>query len=216
MYLVYLGESGNTGNSVNDPHQPHHVHVGLLVHESQSIPMGGEFNALWRRHFGRPLGEAGSLKELRPADLYQGCGAFASWPPVKRKDLVQDCLGILIQREIPLIIAYVDKKEFAQVQARGDDPNPLWENPSGVTLSRFLLALSMFVDELNMSTLDSQQLMENIWPIKRELQLKYLREHSTWTDLWIMVLTLKVHLLNRITGRRRGQVARNFIKRPPS
>jgi hypothetical protein len=165
MYLVYLGESGNTGNSVNDPHQPHHVHVGLLVHESQSIPMGGEFNALWRRHFGRPLGEAGSPKELRPADLYQGRGAFASWPPIKRKGLVQDCLGILIQREIPLIIAYVDKKEFAQVQARGDDPNPLWENPSGVTISRFLLALSMFVDELNMSTLDSQQLMEDIWPI---------------------------------------------------
>ena len=53
MYLVYLGESGNTGNSLNDPNQPHHVHVGLLVHESQSISITGEFNALCRRHFGR-------------------------------------------------------------------------------------------------------------------------------------------------------------------
>ena len=84
MYLVYLGESGNTGVSVADSNQPHHVHVGLLIHESQSISINGEFNALCRRHFGRPLGEAGTPKELRPSDVYQGRGAFVSWPVEKR------------------------------------------------------------------------------------------------------------------------------------
>ena len=54
MYLVYLGESGNTGKSANDPTQQHHVHAGILVHESQCIAMNGEFNALFRRHFGTP------------------------------------------------------------------------------------------------------------------------------------------------------------------
>ena len=58
MYLVYLGESGNMGTSNNDPNQPHHVHVGLLVHESQSVSINWEFNALFRRHFGRPPGGA--------------------------------------------------------------------------------------------------------------------------------------------------------------
>ena len=165
MYLVYLGESGNTGVSVNDLNQPHHVHVGLLIHESQSISVGGEFDALCRRHFGRPLGEAGSPTELRPADIYQGRGAFVSWPPLKRNQLIQDCLDIMIRRETPLITAYVDKQEFAQVRTKGDNPNAIWENPSEIAMSRFLFALNMFIDDLNMSNLDSHQLMESSWPI---------------------------------------------------
>ena len=67
MYLVYLGESGNTGNSINDPNQPHQVYVGLVVHESQHISMAGEFDALWRRHFGGPPGEPGTPPHLRTA-----------------------------------------------------------------------------------------------------------------------------------------------------
>jgi len=165
MYLVYLGESGNTGVSVKDPNQPHHVHVGLLIHESQSVSMGGEFDALCRRHFGQSLGEAGTPKELRPADIYQGRGAFSSWPPLKRNQLIQDCLGIMIRRETPLITAYVDKQAFAQIRTKGDGPNALWENPSEIAMSRFLFALNMFIDELNMSNLDSHQLMEPNWPI---------------------------------------------------
>ena len=111
------------------------------------------------------MGEPGTPKELRPSDIYQGRGAFTSWPPVKRNELIQDCLSIMIRRETPLITAYVDKKEFAQVQAKGDDPNALWQNPSEIAMSRFLFALNMFVDELNMSNLDSQQIMESEWPI---------------------------------------------------
>ncbi|SVD16351.1 uncharacterized protein METZ01_LOCUS369205, partial [marine metagenome] len=109
MYLVYLGESGNTGVSVADSNQPHHVHVGLLIHESQSISIKGEFDALCRRHFGRPLGEAGTPDEIRPSDVFQGRGAFTSWTVEKRHELIQDCLSVLIRRETPLIATYVDK-----------------------------------------------------------------------------------------------------------
>jgi len=59
--------------------------------------------------------------------------------------------------------------------------------------------------------------LEMIWPVKRELQLRYAREHSTWTDLRIMFLTLKVRLFNRIVRRPRSkEAATGLIKRPPS
>jgi hypothetical protein len=165
MYLVYLGESGNTGVSVADANQPHHVHVGLLVHESQNISIKGEFDALCRRHFGRPLGEAGTPDEIRPSDVFQGRGAFTSWTLQKRHELIQDCLSILIRRETPLIAAYVDKQAFADAHTNGNDPNTVWQNPSEIAMGRFLFALNMLVDELNMSGLDSNQLMESQWPV---------------------------------------------------
>ena len=74
MFLTYLGESGSTGKSAADPSQPHLVYAGLLVHESQSMSMNGEFSALCRRHFGAPLGEQGAPTEIRPVDVYQGLG----------------------------------------------------------------------------------------------------------------------------------------------
>ena len=166
MYLVYLGESGNTGNSVEDPNQPHHVHVGLLVHENQSISVNGEYNALHRRYFGLPPGEPGAPKGLRPADIYQGLGAFSSWPPEKRNELIQDCLGILVRRQIPAIITYVDKKEFAKIKSVGDNPNTVWESPSEPIISRFLMALNMYLDELNIAGVDPEQVMTTEWPIK--------------------------------------------------
>ena len=126
MYLVYLGESGNTGNNTGDPDQPHQVHVGLLVHESQSISVNGEFDALHRRHFGSPPGDPSSLGALRPADLYQGGGAFASWTVSKRHQLIQDCLDILIRRRLPLLVAYLNKRTW-----RG--PEPTAPKPRGKT-----------------------------------------------------------------------------------
>ena len=165
MYLVYLGESGNTGTSLKDLNQPHHVHVGLLIHESQSISVNGEFDALWRRHFGQPRGENGAPKELRPSDIFQGRGGFVSWPLAKRHELIQDCLNIMIRRETPLIAAYVDKQDLAQSLSHTDGPSAFGESPSEVTMSRFLFALNMLVDELNMSGMDSNQLMESVWPI---------------------------------------------------
>ena len=165
MYLVYLGESGNTGTSVSDANQPHHVHVGLLVHETQSVSINGEFNALFRRHFGHPPGEPGTPKGIHPSDVFQGRGFFRSWQPAKRAELIQDCLSILIRRETPLIAAYVDKQQFALARADANNPNAIWQSPSEPTISRFLLALNMFIDELNMSKMDSNQLMQSEWPI---------------------------------------------------
>jgi len=60
MFLTYVGESGISGNTITDSSQPHQVYTGLFVHESQSISMNGEFDALCRRHFGVPLGGEGS------------------------------------------------------------------------------------------------------------------------------------------------------------
>ncbi len=165
MYLVYLGESGNTGTSTGDTNQPHHVHAGLLVHETQALSVNGEFNALFRRHFGHPPGEPGAPPSISPADLFQGRGFFRSWAPDARARIIQDCLNILIRRETPLIVSYVDKSKFAEVRADGGNPNAVWQTPAEPVISRFLLALNMFVDELNMSKMDGSQLMEREWPI---------------------------------------------------
>ena len=165
MYLVYLGESGNTGNSLNDPNQPHQVHVGLLIHESKAISINSDFSALHRRHFGRPPGEPGGPNGLRTGDIYQGIGAFSSWSTGKRNELIQDCLGILVRHQIPAIIAYVDKQEFAQVRASGDNPNTVWDSPTEPIISRFLTALTLYMDELNVAGLDHQQMMTSEWSV---------------------------------------------------
>ena len=166
MYLVYVGESGNTGASNNDPNQPHHVHVGLLVHESQSVSINGEFNALFRRHFGRPPGEPDSPKALRPAEIYQGIGTLSSWLPAKRNQLIQDCLDILLRRRIPAIISYLDKQDFARARADTGSPDNAWQSPSEPSINRFLLALSMFMDELNSSDMAHEQAMSTDLPAK--------------------------------------------------
>ena len=192
MYLVYLAESGHTGNSSGDPNQPHHVHVGLLVHESQSISMNGEFNALYRRHFGGPPGEPGLPKELKPADIYQGRGAFRSWDRAKRNELIEDCLSIMIRRETPMIVSYMEKTDYAQARASGNDSNAMWQTPSEPIISRFLIALNLFMDELNMSGLDHQQVMGSELPIKdfalvvasdgRSVEPRFMTEFLTSED----------------------------------
>jgi hypothetical protein len=166
MYLVYMGESGDTGNSVGDPHQKHHVHLGLLVHEQQCISINGEFNALCRRHFGSPLGESGTPKELRAGDIYQGTGFFSAWRPEKRAELIQDCLSILVRRETPGIVAYIDKEEFSRARAREDSPYAYLGSPSEITISKFLLALNLFVDEANITEIGHDRIMEADLPIR--------------------------------------------------
>ena len=166
MFLTYVGESGITGATATDPSQPHQVYTGLFVHESQSISMNGEFNALCRRHFGAPLGEEGAPSEIRPVDVYQGLGYFASWPRLKRNELIQDCLGIMVRRETPVITSYINKQEFAAAKAAGDSPFVMmWDSPTGPVINKFFFALSMFLDELNMSTLSGDQIMGGGLPI---------------------------------------------------
>ena len=166
MFLTYVGESGSTGKSAADPSQPHLVYTGLLVHESQSISMNGEFSALCRRHFGAPLGEPGAPTQIRPVDVYQGLGYFASWPPLKRNELIQDCLDIMVRRETPVVVSYIDKREFAAAKTAGDSPiGMLWDSPTEPVLSKFLFALTMFLDELNMSNLSGDEIMDGSAPI---------------------------------------------------
>ena len=58
---------------------------------------------------------------------------------------------------------------------------------------------------------------EKIWPMKRDLQLKYVRERSIWSDIKIMFLTFKVHLIDRILRRSRSeQFAKELIDGPSS
>lgn len=165
MYIVYLGQSGNTGNSTADPYQPHQVCTGLLVHESQAVSMTGEFNALCRRHFGSSLGSLKAPNELRAVDIYQGLRHFSSWSQLKRNELIQDCLSILMRRETPVITSYINKQELSDAKAVGDSPAALWQGPVEPVISRFLFALTMFLDETNMSTLSNDQIMAGQLPI---------------------------------------------------
>ena len=161
MFLTYIGESGITGITSTDPTQMHQVYTGLFVHESQSISINGEFNALCRRHFGTPLGEEGAPDALRPVDIYQGLGFFSSWPILKRNELIQDCLGIMVRRETPVITSYVHKQDFLNARATGTDPYiTQWDTPTGPLVNKFFFAVSMFLDELNLSLMSEDQIMD--------------------------------------------------------
>ncbi len=168
MHLVYMGQSGQTGTSVGDPSQPHEVVAGLMLHETQTVSVNGEFDALCRRHFGAPLGQPGAPVQIRPVDLFQGLRHFAPWPPERRSELIQDCLNILIRRETPLIAACIDKRELASARANATSPAALlWNNPIEPVMSRFLFALSMYLDEMNMSNLNHDQIMAGDLPVSQ-------------------------------------------------
>ena len=166
MYMVYLSESGLTGASANDPNQPHHVHAGLLVQESQYISMCGEYDALVRRHFGNPPGSDGVPAELNPRHIYQGTGPFRTWRPDQRAELIQDCLSIMIRRETPLIVSYINREEFANAAAT--EGNALYGNddPSRLAFSRLLLALTMFLDENVMAQMNPDDIMQSVWDVR--------------------------------------------------
>ena len=165
MYLVFLSESGLAGTGDNDPSQPHHIHAGLLVHENQYISMAGEYDALVRRHFGDRPGSNGVPARLNPRHIYQGTGPFRSWRPEQRAELIQDCLSILIRRETPLLVSYINKDEFATASA--DEDNSLYghTDPSGLAFNRFLLALTMFLDENVMAQMNPDDIMQSAWDV---------------------------------------------------
>ena len=166
MYMVFLSESGLTGTSANDPNQPHHIHAGLLVQENQYISMCGEYDALIRRHFGGPPGSDGVPAGLNPRHMYQGTGPFRSWRPEQRAELIQDCLSIMLRRETPLLVSYINKDEF--VTATTTEGNPLYghTDPSRLAFSRFLLALTMFLDENVMAQMNPDDIMQSVWDVR--------------------------------------------------
>lgn len=172
MHLFYLGQSGDTGNSAADAAQPHHVITGLLLHESQCIALNGEFDALCRRHFGAPLGEDGAPPEVRPAELYQGRRHFAGWKPARRAELVQDCLDLLIRREAPVLAAYLRKQDLIDGWRSPESAGALlWRHPAEPALSRLLFALSMYLDEESLATLNHEQLMAGQLPVTEFTQV---------------------------------------------
>ena len=165
MYMVFLSESGLTGASANDPNQPHHIHAGLLVQENQYISMCGEYDALVRRHFGSPPGADGVPAEINPRHVYQGTGPFRTWRPAQRAELIQDCLNILIRRETPLLVSYINKAEYAAAASTAGNSLYGDADPSRLAFSRFLLALTMFLDENVMSQMNPDDIMQSVWNV---------------------------------------------------
>ena len=165
MYMVFLSESGLTGASANDPNQPHHIHAGLLVQENQYISMCGEYDALVRRHFGNPPGADGVPAEINPRHVYQGTGYFRTWRPAQRAELIQDCLNILIRRETPLLVSYINKAEYAAAASTAGNSLYGDADPSRLAFSRFLLALTMFLDENVMSQMNPDDIMQSVWNV---------------------------------------------------
>ena len=166
MHLVYLGQSATTGSGASDSSQAHEVVAGLMLHETQITSINGEFDALCRRYFGAPLGEDNAPGMVQPVDLFEGLHHYSSWDPEKRSEMIQDCLDILIRRETPVLSAFLQRQALAN--ARSDASSPaalLWSNPIEPVLSRFLFALSMYMDEMGMATLNHDQIMSGDFPV---------------------------------------------------
>ena len=80
--------------------------------------------------------------------------------------MIQDCLNILIRREAPVIVTYVDKVQLAQAQK---DDNPLvsdWATPPEAIISKFLFALNMYMDEAAVADVPLDHIMDAAGPIK--------------------------------------------------
>ena len=89
--------------------------------------------------------------------------------------------------EVPEVVALyseADRETILSVRPGITDWATLWIRDEG--------------ERLKGSADPHQQYLDEIWPEKRRLQLKYVREQSVRTDLRIMLLTFKVHLVDRI------------------
>ena len=168
MYLVYLGESGDTGTSLSDPNQPHHVLVGLLVHDTLWEGINAEFDVVCQGHFLNSPGEQDAPREIRLAEVFQGRGAFISWPKAKRHQLIDDLVSILTKRQTPLIVAYMHKGEFAAAQPDELGRKAGWGAPWVPAFSRLLFSLDILMDESNMETMSSEQLHRGDTPELKE------------------------------------------------
>lgn len=166
MHLVYIGQP-NIGETVesSSPEQ-HEVVAGLMLHETQMTSLNGEFDALCLRYFGSRLGEDEVPARIIPSDLLEGQQYFASWEPEKRSGLIQDCLDILIRRETPVISAFLREQSMAEARSSASSPAALlWSSPIAPVMHRFLFALSMYLDEMNMASLNHDQIMSGAFPV---------------------------------------------------
>jgi hypothetical protein len=166
MHLVYLGQTGLPGTGAADSSQSHEVVVGLMLHETQITSINGEFDALCRRYFGSPLGEDEAPGMIDPVDLFDGMNQYSSWDPERRSEMIQDCLNVLIRRETPVLSAFINKQTLDEARSSASSPAALlWNEPIGPVMSRFLFALSMYLDEMNMANLNHDQIMSGAFPV---------------------------------------------------
>ncbi len=166
MHLVYLGQSARAGIGAGAPSESFEVVAGLMLHETQITALNGEFDALCRRHFGSPLGSADVPEMLRPMDIFEGLEGYSEWAPEKRSQLIQECLDILIRRESPVLSAFLSSQTFAEARNSASSPAALlWNDPIDPVVSRFLFALTMYLDEMNMATLNHDQIMSGAFPV---------------------------------------------------
>ena len=193
MYLVYVGESGDTGTSLKDPNQPHHVCTGLMIPEDQWNGIKEEFSIISRGYFGRTLGEPDTPTELHAGDILQGKGFFSSWPKARRLQLIDDLLNILIWRETPLIVSYVDKREFASAREQGSDLQHCWRSPWEATFSRFAFSLDLVLDEVNMGQMSADELSKGQPMIVRE-RAAIIADGAKHADQGYMQESLKTEL----------------------
>lgn len=166
MHLVYMGQAGLTGTSTAGSSPDHELVAGLLLHETQITSLNGEFDALCRRHFGAPLGGDDTPEIIQPGDLFDGLQHYSSWDGEKRSELIQECLDLLIRRETPVLSAFLDRRALNDARTSASSPAALlWSEPIGPVMSRFLFALSMYLDEMNMATLNHDQIMSGAFPV---------------------------------------------------
>ena len=166
MHLVYMGQTGLTGTSAVGSSDNHELVAGLLLHETQITALNGEFEALCRRHFGSPLGEDDAPAMIQPGELFDGLEHYASWEADRRSELIQDCLDIMIRRETPVLSAFLDRQSLNDARSSASSPAALlWSEPISPVMNRFLFALSMFLDEMNMATLNHDQIMSGAFPV---------------------------------------------------
>jgi hypothetical protein len=147
MYMVYLGESTNFDAESVDTEKQQQVHTGLIIHERNWVAMNGEFLAVCKRYFIAGVDDADF--RFSPDDMYEGTGAF----------------DILIKKEIPMIAAALNHGIYEKAKTTLQNPEALTKPIAEIIMERFLLALNMFVDELQMSTMDPNQIMESAWAI---------------------------------------------------
>ena len=168
MHLVYMGQSGTTATGDGNSSEAHEVLAGLMVHETQITALNGEFDALCRRHFGSPLGGDDAPGMVQPVDLFEGLQHYSSWDGEKRSEMIQNCLDILIRRETPVLSAFIRKQALDEARADASSPaGLLWSNPIEPVMSRFLFALSMYLDEMSMATLNHDQIMAGDFPVSQ-------------------------------------------------
>ena len=166
MHLVYMGQPSLDGTGTAGSSEPHEVVAGLMLHETQITSLNGEFDALCRRHFGSSLGEGESPGMVQPVDLFEGLHHYSGWEPEKRSQMIQDCLDLLIRRETPVLSAFLERKALTDARSNASSPAAfLWSDPMEPVMSRFLFALTMYLDEMNMATLNHDQIMSGAFPV---------------------------------------------------